>query len=407
MSTAWLWLGGLTSTSVRATCKLNLSSTSAVLACWDAAGNWVRSSPVATVGNIAKLEVTGLTPNTVYTCRVEPGDAQSSGVEGTFTTLPGGTNVSFTVALCGDAVEASNATVFDAIRTSGARFGIHLGDKHYRNIPARASDEAEYRSAIEEIFAQSRQSALYRAFPWVDVWDDHDAGPNNSDSTTSPDAARRVYRAMYPHHDLAVGTVTAPIYHSFVVGRVRFVVTDQRSAASPRANTDNSSKTMLGTTQKTWFKAEVSAAAAAGQMIVWACSRHWTGNTTAGADHWGGFNTERVELVDYIKANASGRCVILSADMHAMMIRTDKDFATGGGQAIPSFNVATLDHGTIDTSGYGGVGSSGADRWEASNGIFATMAIADAGGSTVQVTWRGFDDTNSNLFNAYTFNVTV
>lgn len=406
MSTEWLWLGGLTSTSVRATAKLNLSSTSAVLACWDAAGNWVRGSGAATVGNIAKLEVTGLTPNTAYQCRVEPGDAPSQGVTGTFTTLPSGTNVSFTVALCGDAVEGSNAAVFDAIRTSGARFGIHLGDKHYRNIPARASDEAEYRSAIEEIFAQSRQSALYRAFPWVDTVDDHDAGPNNSDSTTSPDAFRRVYRAMYPHHDLAVGTATAPIYHSFVVGRVRFVVTDQRSAASLRSATDNSSKTMLGTTQKTWFKAEVSAAAAAGQMIVWVCSRHWCGNTAAGADHWGGFNTERVELVDYVKANASGRCVILSADMHAMMIRTDKDFATGGGQAIPCFNVATLDHGTIDTSGYGGVGSSGATKWEASNGIYARMAITDTGSSSIGIEWSGWNASNSPVFSAHTFTVT-
>jgi phosphodiesterase/alkaline phosphatase D-like protein len=407
MSTAWLWLGGLTSTSVRATCKLNLHSSSAVLACRDAAGNWVRSSPVATVGNIAKLEVTGLIANTAYTCRVEPGDAQSSGVEGMFTTLPSGTNVSFTVALCGDAVEASNATVFDAIRTSGARFGIHLGDKHYRNIPARASDEAEYRSAIEEIFAQSRQAALYRAFSWVDIWDDHDAGPNNSDSTTSPAAARAIYRAMYPHHDLAVGTANAPIYHSFAVGRVRFIVTDQRSASSIRSATDNSSKTILGAAQKTWFKAEVSAAAAAGQMIVWVCSRHWCGDTTAGADHWGGFNTERTELVDYIKANAHGRCIILSADMHAMMIRTDKDFATGGGEAIPCFNVATLDHGTIDTAGYGGVGSTGATRWEATNGIFATMQVVDSGGSTISVTWRGFNTAGNPVFTAYTFSVAV
>jgi alkaline phosphatase D len=255
--------------------------------------------------------------------------------------------------------------------------------------------------------AQHRQAQLYRTIPSDYVWDDHDYGPNNSDgSSVGHDAACAWYRARVPHRALESNTVTEPIHHSFVIGRVRFLMTDQRSAASPKANTDNSSKTMLGTAQKTWFKSQVSAAAAAGQMIVWVCSRHWSGNTTAGADHWGGFNTERVELVDHIKANAHGRCIILSADMHAMRIASP-DFATGGGEAIPCFNVATLDHGTIDTGGYGGIGASGATRWVASNGIFGTMAIADSGGSTIGVTWRGFNASSSSLFTAHSFTVTV
>lgn len=395
MSAEILWLGALTSTSVRATAKLNRSSTSAVLACWDAAGNWVRGNAVATVGNIAKLEATGLTANTAYQCRVEPGTAPAVGLTGTFTTLPSGTNVSFTVALCGDAVEGSNATVFDGLRTCGAHFGIHLGDKHYRNIAANS--QAEFRSAIEEVFAQSRQAALYRAFPWVDTWDDHDYGPNNSDAASaSHDAACAIYRALYPHFDLADATVTAHIGHSFVVGRVRFIVTDQRSAASPKANTDNSSKTMLGASQKTWFKAQVSAAAAAGQMIVWVCSRLFGGVATAGADHWGGFTTERAELVDYIKANAHGRAIVPSADMHAMRIGSH-DFATGGGEPLPTFQVATLDHGTIDTAGYGGVSSTGATVWQAANGIFGTMAVADSGGASVGITWRGHNSAGTVL----------
>lgn len=405
MSCELLWLGSLTSTSIRATAKLNISSSSVVLACWDVHGNWFRGTPVATVGNVAKLQCTGLTPNTAYQCRVEPGIAPATGLIGTFTTLPSGENVSFTVALCGDAVEGSNVTVFDAIRTCGARFGIHLGDKHYRNIATNS--QAEFRSAIEEIFAQSRQSALYRTFPWVDTWDDHDYGPNNSDGTSaSHDAACATYRAMYPHYDLADATITAHIGHSFVVGRVRFIVTDQRSASSPRANTDNSSKTILGTAQKIWFKAEVSAATAAGQMIVWVCSRLFGGVATVGADHWGGFTTERTELCNYLKANALGRCVILSADMHAMRIG-NHDFATGAGNPLPTFQVATLDHGTIDTGGYGGVSSTGATAWQAANGIFATMEIIDSGSSTIGVIWRGFDSTGESLFTEHSFSMSV
>lgn len=405
MSTESLWLGNLTSTSVVAVAKLNIPTTSAVLSCWDVAGNFVRSSGVATVGNMARMEVTGLTPNTSYTCRIEPGSAPAQGVTGSFTTFPSGSNVSFLCALIGDGEAESNATVFDRVRLSGAQFGIHLGDIHYFDV--NVANVAHYHAVYDRVFAQPRQEALYRAFPWYYRWDDHDFCGNNSDGTAAgKNAACTTYRLRVPYATLADSSTTAHVGQAWTIGRVRFIMTDERSAASPRANTDNSSKTMLGASQKTWWKSEISAAAAAGQLIVWVTSRHFAGNTTAGADHWGGFNTERVELVDYIKANAHGRVIFLSADMHAMRIGTH-DFATGGGETLKGFNVATLDHGTIDTGGYGGIGSSGAIAWVASNGIFGTMQVTDNGGSTIDVTWRGFNASGTSQFTAHTFSVSV
>lgn len=406
MSCEAMWLGGLTSSSINAVVKLNLDSSSVKLACWDANGNWFRSSAVATAGNIAKLTVTGLSANTAYQCRVEPGDAPAQGLTGSFTTLPSGTNVSFTMAMFGDADNASNHAVFDRIRTdSGARLALHLGDMHYTNI--NVNDRAYFRAAWDEVFAQSRQSQLYRTIPTDYVWDDHDYGPNNSDGTsTGHDAACAYYRARVPHRTLADATITAPVYHSWVIGRVRFVLTDQRSAASAKGNTDNSSKTMLGTAQKTWFKAELDAATAAGQMVVWVCSRTFQCDATAGADHWGGFTTERTELVNYIKANAHGRVIVLAADMHAMRIGNDRDFASGGGEALRVFQCATLDHPTIDTSGYGGVSSTGATAFSATNGAYTTMQITDSGGSTISVAWKGFNSSGSQLMSS-SFTVTV
>lgn len=396
MSCESLWLGALSATSVRAVAKLNRSSTSVKLACRQVGtSTFVRSDAVSTVGNIAKLQVTGLTANTSYTCRVEPGTAPAVGLTGSFTTLPSGTNVSFLTALIGDASEGSNHAVFDAVRTSGARLLIHFGDMHYRNLAI--NDQADFRAALDEVFAQPRQSQLYRTIPSAYVWDDHDYGPNNSDGTAAGhDAACAIYRARVPHYDLADASATAHIGQSWVIGRVRFILTDQRSAASPKGNTDNSSKTMLGAGQKTWFKAQVSAAAAAGQMIAWVCPRLFGGVASAGADHWGGFTTERAELVDFVKANAHGRAIVLSADMHAMRIGSH-DFATGGGESLPTFQVATLDHPTLDTAGYGGVSSTGATYWNATNGLFGTMAIADSGGATVGVTWRGYNSAGAQL----------
>src|SRR5690606_13311322 len=102
-------------------------------------------------------------------------------------------------------------------------------------------------------------------------------------------------------------------YYSFEVGRVLFIVTDLRSMASNKTATDNSSKTMMGAAQKTWFKNLISDSNNAGKLIVWVCSRVWGGVTTVGADHWGGFTTERTELADHIKTHALGRFCVLSA----------------------------------------------------------------------------------------------
>jgi phosphodiesterase/alkaline phosphatase D-like protein len=404
VSTEQLWLGALTDTSITAVAKLNLDSTSVVLACRQVGTNtWVRSSGVASAGGIAKITVTGLTANTAYTCRVEPGTKPSQGVTGSFTTYPSGSNVSFTMALIGDASELSNHAVFDAVRTSGARSLIHLGDMHYNNLTI--NDQACYRTTYDEVFAQSRQHQLYRTIPSAYVWDDHDYGPNNSDgSSPGHDAACAVYRARVPHYPLVDTAVTAPIHQTWDIGRVRFIMTDQRSAASLKSATDNSSKTMLGAAQKTWFKNLI--ANSSGKMIVWVCSRMFGGVTETSGDHWGGFATERKEIVDHIKTNAHGRLIVLSADMHAMRIGSH-DFATGGGEALPTFQVATLDRaGSIDTGGYGGVSSTGATQWQAINNIFGVMQITDTGGATIGVSWQGFNSSGSSLFTAHTFSVT-
>ena len=407
MSCETLLLGALTSTSVRACVRLSVDSDSTVLACRQVGTNvWVRSDPVATAGNVAFISVNGLTPNTSYTCRVEPGTRATGGHAGAFKTLPAGTNVSFTAALCGDANTGSNHAVFDRIRlnASGAHFLIHHGDMHYRDDPN--PNVGNYLAAWDEVFRIPRQGALYASMPLVYTWDDHDFGVNNSDGTSAGrDHVRQAYRLRFPSYPLAEASATEHIGHAFTIGRVRFVVTDQRSASSTRGSTDNASKTILGATQKAWFKSEVSAAAAAGQLIVWVCSRLFGGNAETGADHWGGFTTERRELVDYIHANAPGRVIVLSADMHAMRIGSH-DFATGGGEPLMTFQVATLDHGTIDGAGYGGVSSAGAIAWSATNGIFGTMQVTDVGGSTIGIVWKGFNSSGTQVM-THSFDVNV
>ena len=346
------------------------------------------TSPVTTQNRRAKLTVTGLTAGTTYYYAVELNGTIDTGLTGTFKTLDS-TDTTFLVAFSGDADSGSNHAVFDSIRLAAPDLFIHLGDLHDDDIAT--GTPYLFHGAYDEVFAQSKQSELYRKIPTVYTWDDHDFGGDNSFGTDVVNPiATKAYRRRVPHYTLEESSATGGIYHSFEVSvgglGVIFVVTDQRSASSDPAATDNSSKTMLGTTQKTWFKGLFSNAANDSKLFVWCCARLWGGVATAGADHWGGYTTERTELGGHINTEAPGRVIVLSADAHYLAI-DDGTNHTFGSEPFPTFQAAPLDQ--IATAGYGGppTFSEGAEVYAL--GQYGTMLITKTGASQLTVDWTG------------------
>jgi hypothetical protein len=395
------WVGALGADGATVVARLPADCAAVRLRANDGSADTL-SSPVATSNRVAKIPISGLSADTEYTYTVVADGVDTAGV-GRFRTAPAPGAANFTVAFSGDTNTGSNAVVFDTIRAAAPLLFIHLGDMHYTNI--NVNTPATYRAAYDAVFAQTRQAWLYRVTPTAYVFDDHDYGPDDSHAgSTGHDAAGLVYRERVPHYPLADASTTGHVGQSWVIGRVRFVMTDQRSAASNKTATDNSSKTMLGSSQKAWFKSELDAAVVAGQAVVWICPRAFGGPASAGADHWGGFTTERTELANYIKANAHGRVVVISADRHALDIDdgTNHDFATGGGEPLPCFQAAPLDQ-TPNTSYGGGTYSEGTFG---NNGQYGTMAVADSGGSTIGITWRGFNSSGTQIV-SYSFSVSV
>lgn len=390
-----VWVGALTQSGVTVAVKLTNQSNGVRLAVLGPGGPFY-SAVVGTVWNVAKLTVTGLAADTLYTFEVQINGITIRGAIGSFRTAPMG-NASFVVAFSGDARTHSNAPVFDAIRASAPLMFLHLGDAHYENIASNTP--TPFRAELERLQQLSRQARLYREVPTVYVWDDHDYGPNDADgSSASKAAAAAVYRERVPHYPLPDAT---SIYQTFDIGRVRFIITDQRSAASAKADADGASKTMLGTTQKAWFKNLLQNSA--GYLIVWVCPRLFGGVATAGADHWGGFTTERAEIANHINTHCSGRVVVISADMHRLAIDdgANHDFLPGTGEPIRTFQAAPLDQTTPPYGG--GTYSSG---FFDNVGQFGTMQIADAGGSSLDVTWRGHNATGAVLTtHAFTVNL--
>lgn len=340
------------------------------------------SDDEATDSLVVRHEVSGLSPDTDYYYTFE--------INGSMQPIPRGkvrtratSPASFKFAFSSCARSGSDHPVFDDIRQiPNLRFFLHLGDLHYSDI--NTNDAALYEAAYDAVLASPRQRRLYQSVPTFYMWDDHDYGPNNSDGTApGRTAAVTTFRRRVPHPPtVETGATDAP-YYSFVYGRCRFIVTDLRSMRSPNSNTDNSSKTMMGTAQKAWFKDELLAAKAAGEFVFWVRTVPWL--VTATGDY--SFSTERVEIANFIKSNSlADRIAILSADRHAMGIDdgTNSDYATGGGAPVKCFLASPMDQSNLTAMGTYSEGVENTNEHQ-----YGIVTVTDTGGSTIGIQMEG------------------
>jgi phosphodiesterase/alkaline phosphatase D-like protein len=381
----WIWAGGTTSTDVTVRAKLNEDSASVRLAVSE---NEDMSEAVYTAETAAdraenrrvvSFDVEGLKPDTAYHYAVEADGHVDMSRQGTFRTVPQGP-ASFSFAFASCARSGSNGAVYDAIRESDPLFFLAIGDWFYGDIATNNPDL--YRAVYEDTLTRPAQAALYRSTSTGYVWDDHDYDGNNGDgqSATRP-AVRTVYRELVPHYTLPAGEGDAAIYQAFTAGRVRFIMTDTRSERTP----DGPEKSLLGARQKEWFKAELLAAKGRYPLIVWVNPVPWIDSAGAGKDNWGGYDTERREIADFIAENNIEGILMLSGDAHMLAIDdgTNSDYSASGGAGFPVFHAAALDR---QGSSKGGPYSEGTHP---GGGQFGFVTVEDDGGSEINVKLSG------------------
>ncbi len=337
--------------------------------------------PVARSGEIATFTLTGLEPDHLYTYQIGPNT-------GSFRTFPQGqASFKFVFASCG---HGNNLSIYDTINRQNPLFYMNVGDLHYANI--NENDPVLYRQAYDQVFGGESYARLFRQTPFVYTWDDHDFGPDNSDSH-SPGrfAARLAYQEYLPHYPLAAGTRDVPIYQTFEVGRVKFIVTDTRSERSPSKSADGPQKTMLGAQQKAWLKQELLAANGRYPLIFWVSSVTWIGKPKKG-DLWSAYATERREIANFIKDNHIRGVCILCGDAHSVAADdgTNSDYADGGGAPIPVLLSSPLDS---RPNSKGGPYSQGVYVPARGEGLYGLVAVTDLG-DKIQVTFsaRNQDD---------------
>jgi phosphodiesterase/alkaline phosphatase D-like protein len=390
MTVTTLLSGGVTDTTATVVAKVAGSSSCRLARSLSASlTSPTYTSPVSADGDgYVSFTVTGLTPNTRYYYGVE-----EAGVLGTprgkFRTMPTATvATSFMIAHASCTsyydVNPSNHRVYDSIRARDPLLFWMGGDEGYADIAT--ADTAAMRSGLAaSLGGTARAAALHADVPHVYVWDDHDFGPDNGNGTFVGKTNRAaVYRQLFPHYPLPD---TGAVYQAFTIGRVRFIQTDNRYYRSPNTDTDNTSKSMLGATQKAWLKAELLAGKDFAMTVwlnsqVWCVpSSGWSGQDTDG-DHWGAYSTERAEINNYMATNSITNVIQLTGDMHALGIRWSVDYSTAGTAPMRVYAAASLDAIPIGRNG-------GWEYMHTGRGQYGTLDVTDHG-SSVDVVWQGW-----------------
>ena len=344
-----LWSGAVTDTSARVTARLPdaPSSVRLVVTSADNAKDSMVVNATHPPANpdVFHFSLSGLTPRTSYQYTLQRNGRLDTTRRGRFRTFGDGP-FSFRVALAGCARTGSRHPVFGAIRRAHPDLFLHLGDMHYEDIVA--PQPAPFRRAYQQVHSSPPQAALYRSTPLAYMWDDHDYGPNNSSrQAPAQQSARRVYREYVPHYPMAQPAETAPVYQAFTVGRVRFLLTDLRSARTFNEAPD-SIKTMMGPRQKRWFKQQLRQARDRYPVIAWVSSVPWIAPAGSSEDHWGGFVRERRELATFIDSiGVANQLVVLSGDAHMVALDdgTHNRYGRTDGGGFPVVHAAALDKG--------------------------------------------------------------
>ncbi|MER7457696.1 alkaline phosphatase D family protein [Micromonospora sp. NPDC126480] len=329
-----------------------------------------------------KVTASGLAPATTYWFRFGHGDTWSP-TGRTMTAPPSDAEID---RLRLGVVSCSNweAGYFAAYRHLAERgdlnLVVHLGDYVYEYgtgefaagdtvvRPVRPAHEtltlADYRIRHGLYKSDPDLQALHAAVPWAITWDDHEVandqwsgGAENHTPGTEGDfvdrvaAARQAYAEWMPVRTGADGA----IYRRLRFGRLADLsMLDLRTYRSQQASglaVDDPRRTITGEAQMAWLKAGLAASDArwklvgnpvmisrldVGALPAWLLGPLGTllgipqNGGVLNTDQWDGYNADRNELVDHLRASGTRDVVFLTGDIHTSWANEVTTKATGG-----------------------------------------------------------------------------
>ena len=203
--------------------------------------------------------------------------------------------------------------IFDSIAAQRPDLMLWLGDNTY----LRESDFGSP-SGIARRYRHDRATAelqaLLRTGNHYAIWDDHDFGPNDSNTSyTYKTESLRVFQRYWPNG--AFGQPETPgIFRVVSHNDADFFLLDGRYHRDADAARGLVGKTMLGAAQLRWLKNALLASTANFKIIV--SGSQVLRNVPARIEGWSNFPEERRELLDWLADNRVAGVMFLSGDRH-------------------------------------------------------------------------------------------
>lgn len=266
-----------------------------------------------------QLRFEGLLPDTVYQYRLLLNKEVVK--KGTVRTLqpPGAANFSFIAGSCAwmplsfwEDIQPgiTNATYRSAAK-SGADFMIWLGDDLY----FRNGDWNSYAAMFARYVTMRSFKPIHpllEAMPQYAIWDDHDFGPNNSNSANNPakDWALQLFKLFWANP--AYGIPAAPgVFYNFKYQDAEFFLLDDRyNKDMPHQHTNGS---MFGAEQWNWLAEQLQNSSATFKFVV--CGVQML-IENSGAEGLKEFPAEQQRFLDMLEEKQIKGVVLLSGDRH-------------------------------------------------------------------------------------------
>lgn len=346
-----------------------------------------------------KMTITGLTPNVSYFGGVEIDGVVSAEGRFTFKTAPfdgDGRSQSIFFGSCrwndgGDETFAAMKAMADAGSALHGKpiFLADLGDNGYPDWGFGGATVNED-LVLDHYVSQGTWTDIQptmQTIPALYQIDNHDSGGEPSDKNGSWRVpVQAAYRRAFPHRDLpsSVGS----LYHSLDWGRVRYIVTDNRSERDAATDTNGPNKRMWSQEQEDWFVDQI----ATWPWAICVLGGIYCRQDSASGTRWGAYAHQFKRIHDRMNAADSlRRLVWLAGDRHALAADLGVSSTTRG---VPQAVGAPFEQGSVDLPANEpwNVGG-GTAYWNvtpnASMRAFGEASFSDDGGDSIQFTFFG------------------
>ena len=251
---------------------------------------------------------------------------------------------SFTVAFgsCARYVRDPVQAIWNGVRARNPDLFFWLGDNVYGDSRRPGALAEEYRRQRDVIAFRP----LGASVPQLAVWDDHDYALNDHDRTNPvKDEALRVFKNYWANP--GYGQPENPgVYFAYRYAGVDFFFLDVRYYRDPNAAEQTPTKTMLGTEQLNWLKAELRQSSAVFKVLI--SGSGWSQAKGTGGDSWASFVHQRNVLFDFIRDEEISGVVLLSGDTHVAELNCIP-WSMEGGYDLYDFTSSPLAQNTTDS----------------------------------------------------------